>query len=238
MIRFKSYLFEELLTPHAGTQYGSNPGGIHSNAAGEKFYVKHYQNPEQGKVEALAGKIYNHMGIKTTEPEHHDDVNGKPAVVSRWNPNLEQMHHSEFKNLSPEQGHQIGKMYHGAVLTKNWDMVGLVHDNIVKHKETGELHSVDHGGAFHFRARGGPKEYGSDIAEHQSLRHNDQASGEVFHHVLSNHPGAYEAGRQAVANMDMDHVHSLFKNSGIANHEQLHANFVARREKLLQAPNR
>lgn len=236
MRTFKQYL-DEALVPQPGTQYGSNPGGLHTDSeTGEQSYVKHYQNPDQGKVEALAGKIYHHMGIATTQPEFHPDVNGKHAVVSRWNPNLEQMHHSEFKSLSPEQHAQVGRMYHAAVLTKNWDMVGLVHDNIVRHRETGELHSVDHGGAFHFRARGGPKEYGPDIAEHQSLRHNDQASGEVFSHSLKQ-PGAYEAGRKAVEGMDMSHVQHLFQTSGLHNHEELHRNFVERRNKLLGAHN-
>lgn len=227
-------MITESTMTQVGHQLGSNEGGIHEDENGNKHYVKFYQNPDQGKVEALAGKIYDHMGIHTVNPESRQ-VNGRDAVVARWNPHLVQMHHSEFKSLDTRQAEQIGRMFHAAVLTKNWDMVGLVHDNIVKHRETGDLYSVDHGGAFHFRARGGPKDYGPDIGEHHSLRHNDQASGDVFHHVLSNHPTAYEAGRKAVLDMDMDHVHGLFKSSGLHNWEDLHHNFAQRRAALLAA---
>lgn len=220
-----------------GDQLGSNDGGIHEDSRGDRHYVKFYQNPDQGKVEALAGKIYDHLGIKTVSPQTRI-VNGREAVTAKWNPRLEQMHHTEFKNLNDSQAGQVGRMFHAAVLTKNWDMVGLVHDNIVRHKDTGDLYSVDHGGAFHFRARGGPKDYGPDIGEHQSLRHNSEASGDVFHHVLTNHPHAYDEGRKAVQNMDMDHVHSLFKNSGLQNWEKLHDSFAKRRVELLSAPNR
>lgn len=218
-----------------GHRLGSNPGGVYADSkTGEKHYVKHYKNPDQGKVEALTGKIMNHMGIKTLDPEiGHVDGN-KHALVTKWNDKLEGMKPSDFHHLDTNQQNTIGKMYHAAILTKNWDIVGLEHDNISRHKDTGELHSVDAGGAFHFRAQGGPKEYGPDIAEKQSLRNNPgNASSQVFNHVFHQNPDAEKHGLEAVKNMDMDHIHSLFKNSGLSNHKELHKNFVERRNKLL-----
>lgn len=232
---FKESLQESSMK-QVGEPLGSNAGGLHEDENGDEHYVKHYRDPEQGRAEVLAGKIYQHMGIKTVGHESRV-VNGKHAVTSRWNHDLEPMHHSEFKNLDDRQASQVGKMYHAAVLTKNWDMVGLTHDNILRHRGTGDLHSVDHGGAFHFRAQGGAKDYGHDIEEHHSLRHNEHASGEVFDHVLTNHPHAYEAGRDAVAKMDMSHVHRLFQDSGLKDWEAHHDAFVARRNRLLSAPN-
>lgn len=227
-------LFKEALIRQAGTQYGSNPGGVHVDSdTGEKYYVKHYRDGDQAKVEALTGKIYDHMGIKTINPEYQE-IGGKPSVVTKWNENLSEMKPREFENLSSEQANQIGKMHAAATLTKNWDIVGLEHDNIMKHKGTGDLVSVDHGGSFHFRARGGPKEYGSDVNERESLVNNREASGHVFGTTFNNHPEARQAGIEAVRNIDHDHVKNLFRESGLDNWEELHKNFVARTENFLK----
>lgn len=220
------------MTPIPRTQYGSNPGGIHVDEGGVEHYVKHYANPDQGRVEALTGRIYGDMGIHTLQPEHRE-VNGRPALVTRWRHDLEPVHHSDFTRLSAAQHQDVGRMYHGAILTKNWDILGLGHDNVMRHTGDGRLFSVDHGGAFHFRAQGGHKDYGPDVGEHHSLRHNDQASGQVFHHVLSKDPGAYAAGHHAVEGLDMDRVRHHFETSGLSNADELHHNFVERRKALL-----
>lgn len=230
MKKFRTYLTEQY-TP-IGPPLGSNPGGVHQDGHGNKVYIKYYKNPDQAKVEALTGHIYDHMGIPTTQ-SRHEVINGKHALVSPWNDNLDRMRPADFENLSPKNHEQIGKMYHAAVLTKNWDIVGLEHDNIVRHRGNHDLYSTDHGGSFHFRARGSAKEYGPDIEDYHTLRHNDQASGHVFNHVLSKDPNAEKAGFEAVRNMDMKHVHNLFQNSGLDNWKDLHKNFVARRDTLL-----
>lgn len=233
MKRFKAFIKEDLV-PEKGTQYGSNEGGIHTDTAtGEKHYVKYYKNPDQGKVEALTAKIYHHMGIHTVRPDVRH-VNGREAVVAKWNPNLRQMKPHEFHNLNHEQANHIGRMYHAAVLTKNWDIVGLEHDNIVQHKETGALHSVDQGGAMHFRARGSAKAYDSDIREHSTLRDNHEASGHVFKTVFAMHPRAEHESLDAVKGMDDKHIHSLFATSGLHNWQELHSTFQKRKANLLK----
>lgn len=230
-------LVEDVLTKEPGTQMGSNEGGIHRDAKGGRHYVKYYKNGDQAKVEALTSKIYDHMGIHTLKPEHKE-LNGRHAVVTKYNQNLEGMHPKHFEKLEPHQAKQIGRMYHAAVLTKNWDIVGLEHDNIMKHKKTGDLHSVDTGGAFHFRAQGGHKDYGSDIVEHKSLRQDHLPSGHVFNHVFKNHPEAEKAGLDAVRKIDDNHIHGLFKNSGLKNWKELHSSFQARKEHLLGSPQK
>ena len=226
MLSFLKFLAEELKAI-PGTQYGSNSGGVHHDTeTGDKFYVKHYRNPEQAKAEVLAGKIYHHMGIHTLEPEMH----GESSVKTKWNPHVKTKSESFYNKPSEHHAKQLGKMYHAAVLTKNWDIAGLEHDNIVHNSHTNDLHAIDHGGAFHFRAQGGHKDFGSDNAEKKSLRNNGQASGHVFDSAFKHHPHAEHHGLEAVKNMDMDHVHHLFKNSGLSNWKDLHSNFVARRQ--------
>ena len=229
MKSFLNFLDEEL-KPVKGTQYGSNSGGIHvdDEKPEQKYYIKNYENPDQAKVEALTGKIYNHMGIKTLNPEVH----GESGVKTKWNDSVASMHEEDFHNLKPHQAHQIGKMYHAAILTKNWDIVGMEHDNIVKHKN-GDLHAIDHGGAFHFRAQGGHKDYDAEIHEKHSLRHNEFASGDVFSHTFKHHPDAETHGLEAVKKIDDKHVHKLFKESGLANWRDLHKNFQERKKKLI-----
>jgi hypothetical protein len=222
----------EALVKKPDSQLGSNEGGIHTDERGHSFYVKHYSDPDQAKVEALAGRIYHRMGIHTVSPEHKV-VDGKPSVVSRWNPDLAKMKPEHFERLNSDQAFQVGKMYHAAILTKNWDAVGLSHDNILHNAKTGNLHAVDTGGAFHFRARGNRKDYGPDIEEHSSLRtHNPQAS-HVFNHVFRQHPDVEKRSLQAVKSLDDGAIHQEFKNSGLSNWQELHSNFIERKRKLL-----
>lgn len=232
--KFKTFaeFVAEGLIKAPGTQLGSNEGGIHTDEAGQKFYVKHYNNPDQAKVEALTGKIYGHMGIHTVNPEHKV-IDSKHSVSSKWNDNLERMEPHHFESLTPKQAGQIGKMYHAAILTKNWDIVGLEHDNILKNKNTGDLHSVDTGGAFHFRARGSNKQYGPDIDEHSSLKKENPQAAHVFNSVFKSHPTAEKDGIKAVRALDDNKIHTEFKNSGLSNWKDLHANFMERKKKLL-----
>jgi hypothetical protein len=231
MKSFKTFIAEDLI-PQQGTQYGSNDGGIHTDSdTGKQYYVKYYKNPDQAKTEALTGKLYNHMGINTLKPEYKV-INGKHAIITDWNPNLRTMDPSEYEKLSPDQANDIGKMYHAATLTKNWDIVGLNHDNIMRHKN-GDLHAIDHGGAFNFRAQGGHKDFGPDINENQSLRDNDGASGHVFRSAFRQYPEAETNSLDAVNNMDDKHVFGLFKNSGLANWQDLYRNFAMRKSNLM-----
>jgi hypothetical protein len=230
MLSFKQF-FKEDLIKEPGTQYGSNEGGVYKDTSGNKFYVKHYKNPDQAKVEALTGKLYSHMGIKTLNPEYKE-INGKPSIVTPWNENLSSVSPREFEKVDRNQASQLGAMHAAATLTKNWDIVGLEHDNIMKHKN-GDLYAIDHGGSFHFRAQGGPKEFGPDISERESLVNNSGASGHVFSHAFDNHPEAREAGINAVRNIDHDHVKKLFQNSGLDNWQDLHDNFKKRMSAFL-----
>jgi hypothetical protein len=220
---------------------GSNDGGVFVNPkTGGKFYYKHYESPHQGKVEALTSKIYNHMGIHTLNPEvSHEHEN---TVTSAWNEHVKTEKPEFYDNVSKKHANQLGKMYHAAILTKNWDIVGLEHDNILHNHKTGDLHAIDHGGAMNFRARGGLKEYGPDIAEKETLRSPPKSdgtypsqSGRVFNSVFKQHPDAEHHGLEAVKKIDDNHIHHLFKTSGLSNWKELHSNFVKRKKALIDS---
>lgn len=231
MIDFKTFISEEELEKIHGTQYGSNEGGIHVDSKGNKHYVKRYDDHNQAKVEALTGKIYKHMGIHTAEPELHKDDH----IKSKWNEHLKQKNDDFYKNPSEKHAHQLSKMYHGAVLTKNWDIIGTGKDNVLHNEKTGNLHAIDHGGAMHYRAMGGHKEYGPDNDEKESLRQPHHDAGEVFNAAFKKHPHIEKEGLEAVKNIDDAHIHKLFKNSGLHNWKDLHKNFQERKKNHLKS---
>jgi len=223
--------FTEELIPKLHTQYGSNPGGIHTDSeSGKKYYLKHYDHPDRAKVEALTGKLYDHMGIHTANADMH----GEDGIKSEWNDHLKTKHPSFYDKPSPKHALQLSRMYHAAVLTKNWDIVGLEHDNVMHNEKTDDLHSIDHGGSFRYRAQGAHKDYGPDIGEKKSLLDKSTPAGSVFSAAFKQHPTAEEAGKNELKSaIDDGHVHSLFKNSGLHDWKDLHKNFVERKKKLL-----
>lgn len=236
MLRFKQMLFQKRKIQEElqkiGSNLGSNEGGTYKDdVTNEKYYIKHYQNPDQAKAEVLASKIYDHMGIKTLKPKYKE-MNGKPTVITKWQDDLRLKEPEEYDNLKSSEARDLAKMYHAAILTKNWDIVGLEHDNIMQHKD-GSLYSVDHGGSFHFRAQGGNKPYGSDISEHGSLRYNNFPSGHVFSNVFEKYPRAEREALQSVKQINPEHVKNLFVNSGLDNWKELYYNFNERRKNLL-----
>lgn len=231
LIKERTYLVEAL--QKVGGQLGSNEGGVYADdETGKKFYVKHYRNADQAKVEDLTSKIYEHMGINTLRPTY-SEMNGKPTIATEWNEKLRLKDPSEFNHLNDVEAHQLAKMYHAAILTKNWDIIGMEHDNVMQH-ENGDMYAVDHGGAFHFRAQGAPKEYGPDINEHASLRSNPGASGRVFSSLFQKHPQAEHRALEAVKGINDDYVETAFRNSGLDNWKELHHNFKQRKENLLR----
>lgn len=215
-----------------GDRLGSNDGGTYEDHEG-KHYIKSYKDPNQTRSEVLTSKIYKHMGIHT--PDHHlVDHDGKPSVKSKWNPHMKPMHLKHFHNLNHDQHTQVGRLHHAAVLTNNKDAFGLVYDNVMKHKKTGDLHSIDHGSSFNFKAKGQHKEYHHDPTPEIEDFKKDHPSGRVFSHVFHKDPGAIHRAMHSVKHMDMHHIHHLFKTSGLPNHEELHKTFVERRKRLMK----
>lgn len=216
------------------TRKGSNPGGLFKNPdTGEDHYVKFYHNHEQARSEVAAAGIYGMLGAKTVNPRL---VNrgGKIGVASKWNGELKSMEQADFHDLGDEDKHQIGKHFMGAVLTKNWDAVGLDHDNIMKHKYSDEYHTVDLGGTFEHRAQGAHKPYGPDVKEFHTLRDPDMnpQSHDVFGQLGPEH---IESAKQSLHQVTPDKVHSLFNSVGINNPAQKTAALIARKSALFEA---
>jgi len=215
---------------HDGNEpLGSNPGGVYTDPhTHQKHYIKMYANPDQARSEVAAAKIYEKLGAKTTKPQlamHNNQL----AVITKWQGDLTPVAREDYSSLSEPQKHDLSNHFHAAVLTKNWDTVGLHFDNLCK-DATGRLCTVDTGGSFNFRAQGGHKDYGHDIGEHKSLRDptlNPQAS-HAFSKLGLPH---MRSGRDNVGKLTDSDIHNAVKAAGLP---QEHGEaLIGRRDALL-----
>jgi hypothetical protein len=214
------------------TQYGSNQGGIF-HEGGSRSYLKFPKQPEQAHVEAAMAEMYNHLGIQTHNPEIVNHF-GKVGVKSPWNPNLTQLEDDDLHKVydSPKHSRQLAMIHHAAVLSKNYDVVGLVRDNLLHDTKTDNLVSLDQGGSMHFRAQGAPKEFTPDVSEIESFKNPHKGAGSVFAGLFKNNP---YLGRET-ANTVQDKLSDEYIDGLMAKHGlQNHADTLKKRRDLLIA---
>lgn len=147
------------------TQRGSNPGGIYEAADGSKHYVKFYADPNQARTEVAAARLYERMGIQTLQPRFIE-IDGRTGVTTRWVDGLTKLSPND---LAAAHLDDLAAAFNASVVTKNWDVIGLDFDNLVRHPN-GRLVLVDAGGSFKYRAQGGAKPFGADIDDVKSLK--------------------------------------------------------------------
>lgn len=157
------------MIPLEGGPHGSNEGGWYQDPeTGDKYYVKFYRNPDQGRVEFVANAIYEKLGIKTVRSELVE-IGGREAVASKQVPGA--------RRSSRESQHDSQEVRDGFVadaFLANWDVVGLEYDNIVESDDG--FYRIDNGGAMTFHAKGDPKEFvHDDIPELHSMLEHGQA---------------------------------------------------------------
>lgn len=217
-------------THHAGTQYGSNPGGLHTSPSGERHYVKFYKNPEQAQAEVTSARVYEKMGVGTVNPRLVTH-SGRLGVASKWRTDLNDVTHNHYEHASEGMKHELAKHFVAGVITKNWDTVGAEYDNLKQHAN-GKLHCVDLGGSLHFRAQGGPKAFTPDAEEHSTYR--NRAINPQAHHAfksLTNDHLKRAFDEIKASHTDAD-IHHIFSKSGLPNASHMADTMIARREAL------
>lgn len=218
------------LSGHAkvGHQLGSNPGGVYASAT-ERRYAKFYPTSAQARSEVAAARVYGLLGVPTLNP-HLVTHGGKTGVGTLWNSDVKRVLPSELASLTDEkQKAQLADHFMAAVLTKNWDAIGLEYDNVMR-SPSGALHSVDLGGAFRHRAMGGPKDFGPDIGESSSMMDPQQPSGRVFRQLGADH---LRAAAQRLKSLTLPQVEHAVH--GMDDHATVAKNIIARRDKLVAA---
>lgn len=234
MKTFARYLVEQEGLPDVshlqkvGGRLGSNDGGVfHDPHTGEKHYLKFYRDPSQARSEVAAANVYEKIGAKTLKPRlvSHE---GRTAVATSWRDDLKPLAHHEYNDMSDHEKHSLSKHFHAAVLTKNWDTVGLGLDNIAKDKH-GDFHTLDTGGSFSFRAQGGHKDYDHKIGEYDTLR--DRHMNPDAHHVFSKLGHDHlQSGKAHATSLTDDDAHDIIRSAGLPS-EHAHA-LISRRDAL------
>lgn len=163
--------FLEKVSEALGSAYG---GWYEDRETKERYYLKFYENPDQAKVEYVANKIYERLGLPVVESELVE-IEGKLAIANREVTGAEFVSKSDLQKSKEIKDGFIADAY-----LANWDVIGLAFDNIVKGAD-GRFYRIDNGGSLFFRARGEIKEYSPDfIPELVNMTNPDFSSGQIF----------------------------------------------------------
>ena len=152
---------------------GSNDGGLYKDAEGNDYYVKFYGDPTQACVETISNSIYEHLGIYAPKSEV-GIIGNKTAYISKMIKGHKRVRKEDLKN-----SYSVKKGFVADAFLANWDVVGLVFDNL-EQGSNGRLYRIDNGGTLIFRAQGGLKEFGPNIPELESLLNPDINPSSAF----------------------------------------------------------
>jgi len=191
---------------------GSNPGGIYQDAAGNRFYVKFYDDDNQAKSEIAAAKLYRAAGLPSPDLTLGPLQNGLNGLASRWRDDLQELEPAELA-AHPD----APAAYYVSAVLKNWDVVGLGYDNLVQ-TGYGRLMVVDGGGTFKFRAQGGPKAYDGNVQAELDGYLNPYLNPEaarVFSKMFEANPKAKEQGQAAVAKLTDNVIDKAVAEAGL-----------------------
>jgi SPP1 gp7 family putative phage head morphogenesis protein len=217
-----------------GGQLGSNSGGVYTSPAGTKHYVKHPDNADQVHAEVAADQLYELMGVQAMG-HTHETVNGKASSASEWK-DVTPLGGKGWQNLTDKQVQQAANAYVASALTKNWDVVGLVFDNMGMDK-AGNLAIMDTGGSFMFRAQGGPKPFGGDATpDLKAMLDKSFASGKAFAPLMASHRGAFVKAADKLAKLPEAKL--LAAVAGLtASHKNVGKELLARRDSIVAFMN-
>lgn len=204
---------------------GSNEGGWYEKPNGERFYVKFYENPSQGQAEFVANAVYAKLGIKAVRSEIIQ-LDGREAIASPAVPEA-----TPASGEAQGGSEDVQKGFVADAFLANWDVVGLVYDNIVQGKDG--FYRIDNGGSLIFRAQGGDKAYSPDsIPELQSMRVSGRPTGEVFAGITEDEIG--KQARELVSKLSPEDIRAIVDESGLQgeDRDRILTGLLGRREYL------
>jgi hypothetical protein len=155
-----------------GGQMGSNPGGLYQ-IEDQQYYVKFPQDPDIAKVEVLANKIYELLGVNVPKVELIEK-DGEIGLTSKIVDLLDDDNIEDYMEELSDHSEIKDNFIIDAWLA-NWDVGGynFYSKNILFDKDHKPLR-IDQGGALTRRARGElkGKAFGNKVLELESLRDN------------------------------------------------------------------
>lgn len=207
-------------------QLGSNEGGWYEQPDGERYYVKFYENPSQGKTEFVANAIYAKLGIKSVRSEIIQ-LEGREAIASLAVPEA-----TAASKDSQIESEDVKRGFVADAFLGNWDVVGLDNDNIVQGSDG--FYRIDNGGSLIFRAQGADKAYSRySIPELVSMRQPNRPTGDVFASITDE--DIAEQARDLVENLSPNDIRAIVDESGLKGEERnrVLTGLLGRREYLV-----
>lgn len=206
---------------------GSNEGGWYERPSGERFYVKFYENPSQGQAEYVANAVYKKLGIKAVRSQIIE-LDGREAIASPAVPGA-----APADVLSQKTSKDVQSGFVADAFLANWDVVGLVYDNIVQSDDG--FYRIDNGGSLIFRAQGGDKAYSPDsIPELETMRVPGRPTGEVFANITEEEIG--KQARELIDKLKPDDITAIVDESGLTgeDRDRILTGLLGRREYLVK----
>lgn len=161
------------------TQKGSNPGGLYQDpATGEKFYVK-FEDAIRVDNEVLASRLYEKTGINAVKVEK-GSMDGKTISYSKWEDGTTEDLLDKLEN-DPDMTRKLKEGFAVDAWLANWDVVGLVYDNLIFDAEGNDLR-VDPGGALLYRAQGARKgdAFGDVVGELETFQEGGKTTSRIY----------------------------------------------------------
>jgi hypothetical protein len=161
------------------TQKGSNPGGLYQDpATGEKFYVK-FEDAIRVDNEVLASRLYEKTGINAIKVEK-GSMDGKTISYSKWEDGTTADLLAKLEN-DPDMTQKLKEGFAVDAWLANWDVVGLVYDNLIFDAEGNDLR-VDPGGALLYRAQGARKgdAFGDVVGELETFQEGGKTTSRIY----------------------------------------------------------
>ncbi len=210
-----------------GEQLGSNEGGWYEKPTGERFYVKFYENPNQGRAEFVANAIYEKLGIKAVRSEIIQ-LDGREAIAS---PAVQGVTLASIE--AQRRSEDVQKGFVADAFLANWDVVGLVYDNIVQGEDG--FYRIDNGGSLIFRAQGDDKAYSPDsIPELQSMLVPGRSASNVFTRITEEE--IRRQARELIDKLSSEDIRMIVDESGLEgeDRDRILAGLLGRREYLVK----
>lgn len=145
-----------------GGKLGSNEGGVYTDDAGSKFYVKKPATKAHVTNEKTAAKLYQLAGVNTLDYREA----GPDHVVTAW----QDLEKNNIAKFTVAEKKEAAKDFAVHAWLSNWDAAGTGGDN--QGILNGKPHTLDVGGSLRYRAQGGPKgaAFGNKVTELDTMR--------------------------------------------------------------------
>tara|TARA_R100000951_G_scaffold116756_1_gene130460 strand:+ start:8001 stop:11561 length:3561 start_codon:yes stop_codon:yes gene_type:complete len=173
-----------------GDQLGTQPGGIHTDAAtGQQYYVKYpVQNGKPAtdiiKSEFLAAVLYRQLGVSMPTPRLIANEAGEiVGIASEMIPGAKMITPKEFASLPDASQEAFAEHALIDMFLGNWDVVGNAPNYNMMLLPNGFVTRIDPGGALIYRAQGGKKDIAAmtqSVGELKSMLDPSNTSGEVL----------------------------------------------------------